>query len=285
MYLSTDDARSDFFLASATYLLGGILIRFLLDLVGGVFDNEIGLWFLTIAIPILIIAAMPLFLMRYRDESWSLLWAGGAEGAGRGAVLGLVVAAGAMLGSVLGGSAPLESVPLLEPGRLVVARLAQWLSLAVLVVFLHRRGEYAFRPISERYEVLTRQAGIAVLGAAGVASLLLLPAGGSIGLLGGPIGFAVAYLLATRTMQPSGMGERWQVWAPLIVLAIGEIAIFSALGAQVQFVAQVRSAGMVCAFGLLSIMALDARRGGVTAFAMAAVIAVGSPVTAFGAGL
>lgn len=282
MYLSVDDARSDFFLASATYLLGAIVLSFVVEITGTVFRTGAGLWAFTLIAPVLVTAAMPLYLMRYRGESVRQLWSGGG-GVLHGVLFGVLVGVGALLGSVVGGSNALQSIPALEPGRLVVARLVAWLSLAVLVTFLHRRAEYAFRPISERQELLVRYAAIAALGTAGIASLLLTLSGSSIGLLGAPAGFAAAYLLGLRTVPPTGMGERWQVWSPLIVLAIGEISIFSLLTAGQDFLIQARTGGMVVTFGLLSIMLLSARRGGAATYALAATIGLVSNVTTFGA--
>lgn len=282
MYLSTDDARSDFFLAAVVYILGPVLFDILVDFTGGLLSNTVGSWILVVLTPLLLISAMPLWLMRYRGEDWGSLLGGTSDAIPLGLALGAPVVVGTLIGDFTAGADPVDAITgTFASPQLVVQRILIWLSLAVLTVFLYRRAEYAFRPISERFETLTQRAAIGTIGAAIVASLLLLVRVQSVGILFAPLGFGAAWFVAQRVVPPKGMGEQWMVYAPLITLALGPLRIFSLLFDPVDFLVGLRTAGMVAGFGLLSIMALSARKGGRLVFTLAIVMALLTSVTVF----
>lgn len=275
MYLATDDARSDFFLAAAVYVIGPVLYSALLRSTGSLLRSDVVVWVLAVAAPILLISAMPLYLMRYRDEGFGTLTRGSADAAARAVVVMLPLVGAVLLGDLVAGTNPIAALAgTFQVPILLVSRVVRWLSLAVLAVFLYRRAEYAFRPISEQMTVLVTRAAAATVGAAIVASLLLAVRDPSLGLVLAPVGMAGAVYLATRLFPPAGMGEQWQVYAPLITLALGPLDLFSLLLSPLNFLEGLRVAGMVAGFGLIVILGLQAGRGGRFAMVLGLVVAL-----------
>lgn len=268
MYLSADDARSDFFLAAALYVIGPTLIQLLVQAAPGLFSNTAGLWFLTVVVPILTAAAMPLFLLRYREESFAVLRGGGVRGLLLGLALGSVPVVATLLGEVVGGGQLAELGTVLTP-RTILSLIARWGSLAILAVFLYTRAEYAFRPISERQAVLVRQAGLAAVGTVVVATVLLLLAGQPLASLVAAAGLVGLYFLAERLLPQHGVGERWWVWAPVITMALGRVRLFSLFQGGATFLASAQQGAAAALFGLVVVMALHNRRGGLVAFGLA----------------
>lgn len=273
MYLSTDDARSDFFLAAAVYVIGPALLSLLISAVPVLFDNTLMRWVIGVGAPVLLIAAMPLFLLRYREESFDSLFTGGAGSFALGAKIAAVVAVAMAVGEVLAGGrigAVISGIGL----RGLLSVIAEWGSVAILAVFLYRRAEYAFKPVSESQQTLVRQAGLACVGTLVVATLLLTLAGQTIWALLPAAGLAAMFAYAERDLPQAGMGERWWVWAPVITLVLGPLEIFSALFGGQGFLVSAQQGAIVGLFGLVVVMALHQRRGAMTAFGMAAVFAV-----------
>ena len=273
MYLSADDARSDFFLAAAVYVIGPTLIQLLLRAIPGLQSGTVVVTVIAILVPFVTIAAMPLFLLRYREGSFAALRSGGGRSVATGAGIAAVFAAALALGEVLGGGQLgflADQVPLTA----VIALAVRWASLAVLALFLYLRAEYAFRPISEQQHTLVRQAGLACVGTAVVGTVLLLLAGRPIASVLPAAGLAGMYLLAERQLPQTGVGERWWVWAPVITLALGPIEIFSIFFGGSEFLASAQQAAVVALFGLVVGMGLHARRGALLAFGAAAVMLV-----------
>ncbi|MEE8599634.1 hypothetical protein [Euzebya tangerina] len=275
MYLNADDARSDFFLAAAVYVIGPALLALARQALPVIFDVTLIDWLIIITAPFLLTAAMPLYLMRYREESWSGLFGGSSSALATGLTLGGLVAVGNAIAAVLVG-VPVGEV--LTGTRIVVwvGLLVQWGSLAILAIFLVRRGEYAFRVIDEPQSELVRKAGYACVGTAGVTTVLLLladrplvsvlPAAGLIGM----------FFLAEQRMPQEGPGERWWVYAPLITLALGPLEIFALFFGGANFVASAQQAAIVATFGLVAVMALHARRGGKVVLGAAIALGVSS---------
>lgn len=272
MYLSADDARSDFFLAAALYVIGPSLVALLVGGLPGVFASRVGLWFLGVVVPLLTTAAMPLYLMRYRGEPLSGLLAGGGGSAATGLLVAVPLVVGVAVGEVIGGG----QVALLGDvgGLVLLSILVRWGSLAVLAVFLWRRAEYAFRPFSEAQSLLTRRAGMASAATVGVSTVLLLLDARPVLALLPAAGLAAVYLLAERLLPQEGMGERWWAWAPAITLALGPLELLSLFFGGASFLTSAQQAAGVALFGLVVTMALHARRGGALAFGLAAGFAV-----------
>ncbi|HUG85351.1 MAG TPA: hypothetical protein VMM13_12340 [Euzebya sp.] len=268
MYLSADDARSDFFLAAAVYVIGPTLITLLIDAVPQLFANRAGLWFLLVIVPVLTTAAMPLFLLRYREQSFAVLFGGGVRALLTGLAVAGVLIVTTLVGEVVGGGQPQQLGSLLTP-RSVLGLASRWGSLAVLAVFLHTRAEYAFRPISERQAVLVRQAGVAAVGTAAVTTVLLLLDGRPLASVVAAAGLVAMYGLAERLLPQQGVGERWWVWAPVITLALGPVRLFSLFLGGASFLASAQQGAVVALFGLVVVMAMHNRRGGLLAFGLA----------------
>lgn len=278
MYLSADDARSDFFLAAAAYVIGPSLFALLVRATPGLLGGTAGVVLLSIVVPFLCTAAMPIFLLRHREESLAGLRTGGTRSLTTGLAVGAPVAVGVGLGEILGGGL-LAGV---APGLLaLVAVVVRWASLAILAVFLWRRAEYAFRPVSERQSDLTRKAGLAAGGTVVIGTVLLLLAGQPIWSLLGALGVAGVVLLAERLVPQEGIGERWWAWAPPLTLALGPLEIFGIFFGGAQFLASAQQAGAVAVFGLAAVMALHARRGALAAFGLALAFGL-SNLLAFG---
>jgi hypothetical protein len=291
MYLSADDARSDFFLAAAVYVIGPTLLGLVIRAVPELVANRVVGTLLAVLVPFLCVAAMPVFLLRYREESLAALRTGGARGLSTGAAVGAVMAVAVAVGELVGGGAiadlpaallagdlgliPIKpaSVPALGPVYVIVLnRIVYWLSLAVLAVFLHRRAEYAFRPISEQQRVLVRQAGMACAITAAVASVLLLLDGRPLASLLPAAGVAAAVLLAERLLPQAGLGERWWVWAPVITLALGPLELFAIFFGGADFLRSAQQAAVVALVALVAGMGLHARRSATVAVGVAALL-------------
>lgn len=273
MYLSADDARSDFFLAAALYVIGPSLFALIVQALPGLFSNTAGLWFAAVVVPILTTAAMPLYLLRYREQSFAVLRSGGVGGLLTGLTVASVLVIATLVGEVVGGGQPGQLGTLLTP-RNVLSLVARWGSLAVLAVFLYTRAEYAFRPISERQEVLVRKAGLATVGTAAVSTVLLLLDGRPIASVIAAAGLVGVYVLAERLLPQTGVGERWWVWAPVITLALGPVRIVSLFLGGGSFLASAQQGAAVALFGLVVVMAMHNRRGGLVAFGLATGFAV-----------
>ena len=279
MYLDADDARSDFFLAAAVYVIGPALLALTQTALPGLFALTPVQWFIIVLAPFLLTAAMPLYLMRYRDESVAGLFDGSSQVFGTGLVLGALVVAGNAAASLFSQVPVTEIIANLQV-LAWVGLIIRWGSLAVLAIFLYRRAEYAFRPISEMQQDLVRRAGLACVGTAGVTTLLLLlddrplssvlPAAGLVGL----------FFLAEKQLMQTGMGERWWVYAPVITLALGPLEIFGIFFDGAGFVVSAQQAAIVATFGLVTVMALHLRRGGKLVFGLALALGVSSLIGA-----
>ena len=279
MYMSPDDARSDFLLAAIVFVIGPGLVSALLRNTGSLLENQAGRWAVAILVPVLTIAAMPLWLMRYRGEGWRSLLNGTGDAVLVGAGLGVPIVLGTMAGDLVAGTSVVDSLTgqLQEP-VITVNVVLSWLSVGILVIFLHHRAEYAFRSITEDAAMLAQRAAMVAVGGAYRLDPDRRCAGVSIGTLAAPLGIGAAYLLATRLVPPKGTAERWQVWSPLIVLAVGSVSIFALLGDGLSFVATVRSGGMLCGIGLVAVMGLEARKGGRMVLVLMLVVALLSSI-------
>jgi hypothetical protein len=272
MYLSADDARSDFFLAAALYVIGSTLLLLLVEALPAGMRGLLGPVFIEVVVPFLTTAAMPLFLMRYREESWAPLRTGGVTGLVAGIVAAGVLVAGALVAELVGGGQPAQVLTLPVIGY--VGMVVRWGSLAVLAVFLVIRGEYAFRAISEPQADLVRKAGIGAVGTIGVATILMLLAGQPFASLLVAVALGGVFLVARGRFPQSGTGERWMVYAPAITLALGQVRIFSVLRGGPQFLVSAQRGAVLALFALIVVMGMHNRRGATVAFGLAAGFAV-----------
>lgn len=260
MYLSPDEARSDFFLAAIAFVIGPFVVELLLDAFGPGSLNATALQIILIVRAVLITAAVPIWLTRYRKQPLSTLWSGGARSLGLGALLALPIIAFETLTTLLrGGGSPFDAIALLSPGLELVQRLALYVGLALLIAFLAQRAPEAFRPFTVDLDVALRQAAAVIGAVAFGATLLLWASRNAQALLMVPVvGVAATYLLAERLIAPKGITDRWAVWAPPIVLAVGPFTLFAQAAV---FLANLRAGAILAAFALIGVMAFQARRG------------------------
>ncbi len=281
MYLSADDARSDFFLAAAVYVIGPTLLQLLIRALPALFGNIVVGTVVSVAFPFLTIAAMPIFLLRYREESLAPLRTGDGVALGLGLGLGAVFAGSMLLASLPNGADVAFTAQLLGLSA-SLSIIVRWASTAVLAVFLYTRAEYAFRPFSEAQQSLVRRAGIVCVATVGVTSLLLLLAGRPLVSVLPAAGLAGMFLLAERQMPQQGLGERWWVWAPVITLALGPLEILGFLSGGAGFLISAQQAAVVATFGLVAVMALHGRRGAALVFGMAMAFVVADVLSLVG---
>lgn len=284
MYLSADDARSDVFFAAGVYVLGPLILSVVLGLLQvdriAALDLVIG-----ILLPLLVTAAVPLYLMRYRQERWSSLVAGGPADLGRGALLAAPVVVAEMLATASEAQNPLNALPVLgivtgmDPITWIVvllARLFFWVGLAILVVFVLRRAEDAFRMIPVYLTEEARRAALIASGVAAVITLLLVVTGARIGLLAPVAGALGAYFVAERGVGARHGSQRWTVLAPTIVAAVGVVAFAFDPGI---LLGTLRSAGIVATIVLAAVVSLIAGAAPRTVMVMGVVLALATSLS------
>lgn len=246
MWMSAEDARSDFILAAAATVFGQLVVGLLQRLPiypSRLFSSALLDGLLTIMWVFVLTALVPILLVRYRDQDargYGLdgersAWVQGlvvavpivVVGYLRGLpVLGPIRAVAGRVGGLLvgnpvildGTTGPTMTERFLLLGLVVVATL----SAAVLYGFLITRAREAFRPREITVIEGLRTFGIGAAGAALVLGLLAV-LGGRIGMLAMLLnvgGLAVTVLIADRLVAPTDTTSRWALVAPAIVAAI-----------------------------------------------------------------
>lgn len=245
MWMTQDDARSDFVLAAAPAVLYQLVAGELVPRVLGSFARNS---FLQAALLFAFTGLAPLWLARYRgqgaaafglDKGREGLVAGFSLAAvflgvhlvyGLGSDLGVLNGAlGVFVGlrttpTVGGGLSLVDAVGLLA---LVVARVA---GTVLLTTFLTTRARHAFRELDmSRVEAL-RTYGMATAAGLGLLGVLLaLGPNRLLFTLGPAVGAALVVLLADRLVEPGVTSSRWTMIAPGIVLVLVEVGVFGLL--------------------------------------------------------
>lgn len=248
MWMSPEDARSDFILAAAATLFGPLLVGLLLNLPfypSGLLGGLLGLVWIFVAT-----ALVPILLVRYRDQGLEGYGLGGSREAWAS---GLAIAApivlvgwlrgwlGLQLGpawALLGRVANDVGNPVIGASRSIVDILLAVAFVVVLLVsgivligFLVSRARDGFRrnelPIVE---------GLRTYGMGAAAVGLLLGLLASIGrgvsapvVLMNVVGLAAVILLADRLVTPGEMTSRATLLAPAIVVVVVQIMSFGGL--------------------------------------------------------
>jgi hypothetical protein len=221
-----DEARSDLALASAAAVFGRLLLGPLRGgsgLVGVVTDA---------AVVLALTVVVPLLLARTRGDGERAFGFGrsGTDGASRGAVLALPVAAAGMLAMATAGAGTAGMLLGRLSGSLlqIVPVLALSIGSFAFFVFLALRGEAAF-PRSPLWSLtrLLRTFGMAAAGIALIAGLLRVPLGASLPrTLGNAAALAVLVLIADR-MVPAGRAvPRLAVIVPAVLALYLHITTF-----------------------------------------------------------
>lgn len=251
MWMSPEDARSDFVLAAAAALLGSLAVGLLAALplypdVGSLLGS-----LLYVAWIFVLTALVPLLLLRYRDQDLTGL---GLTGDRRGMVAGLLVAApivavgylrglpddglvrallgrfgGSLAGNpVVGGPGPSAGVDLLLNVLFVAVLAAAGL---VFYGFLVTRARDAFRhndlPIVEGL----RTYGMAAAGAGLLLGLLVVLAGPTrfVSVLLHVGGLVLVVLLTDRLVAPGQQTTRATMLAPALVALLAQVLAFGGL--------------------------------------------------------
>lgn len=239
MWLSQDDARSDFILAAAALVFGTIVVDFVVGL--PFYPRGMLSWWLTPVWVVLLMIVPPRFLARYRDQGTE---AYGLAGDRPGLAEGLLVAApllavgyvrsfsgGNVLGALLGrldgyttatpGVAQLD-LPTLVVGfvLLVVSAIGSMLLFGLLVV----RARDGFRATDMPLLEALRTYGLGAVGVGTVLGLLTSVAGAGTPawqvLLDG-LAMAAVVLLTDRLVDSGDRTTRATVLAPAIVAVVG----------------------------------------------------------------
>lgn len=287
MYTSTEDARSDLFLAGAVFLFGGIILRVLLNIIP---LERIPLVapLLAIILPLVTTVLVPFLLIRYRREPWSMYGLAGFSPSafGYGALLGLPVVVAGLIGALAAGVSPASAVPLAGiagfAGVELLSRVAQWLGFALLAVYGTVKARDAFRGEAQLLADGARQVGT-ILGLAVAAAVVLLllsfAARGvllgnlevAVGIVLVPLGVATAFVLVLAQSRGAGTTTRPSLVTPAVLLGLAGFHIsFDA----VAFVAAVYLGGILALVGLLIGVLQEWRRSAWAAIGFMLVIAV-----------
>lgn len=286
MYTSTEDARSDLFLAGAVFLFGGIILRVLLNLVP-LERIPFVAPLLAIVLPLVTTVLVPFLLIRYRGEPWSMYGLGSfsASAFGYGALLGLPVVVAGLVAALATGVSPTSAVPLAGvagPTVAVLARVSQWLGFALLAVYGTVKARDAFRgeaqTLAEGARQIAKILGVAVL-AAVVLLLLSLAARGvllgsleaAVGVVLMPLGVATALVVVLGQLPASSVTTRPTLVTPAVLLGLAGFHIsFDA----VAFVTAVYLGGVLALLGLLVGLLQEWRRSAWAGIGLLLVIAL-----------
>jgi hypothetical protein len=288
MYATSEEARSDLFLAGAVYLFGPLLLQIATPL----FRIPVLGYVLVVIAPLLTTALVPFLLMRYRKETVAEYGLGDRRGRGMrmGALLALPVVAGAALGvGIRGGLLPATLPATLFDGSQwlgLAANITTWAGLTTLAVYSTVKARDAFRAdirtVPEGVTEIARILGIV----AGIATLLLLVGAATrafpldpllVVLL--PLGVAGAVLLLLRRHIPSSTTTRAALLTPAVLLALRPFNPFALFFNAGNFVLSVWSAALLAAIGLIMAATLESRRSAWPAVALGAMLALLVPVS------
>lgn len=291
MYQSTEDARSDLLLSAAVYVFGRAVVRIVL---GTVPLTRVPLLadILAIVVPLALTVLVPFLLIRYRREPWARFGFGGsARTLLPGALLAVPVVVASLvaiaaLGGDLRAGAPVVAAWTL-PGAAAadaVGRLALWVGLALLGVYVAVKARDAFRgtPLTLRGGVV--EVGRIVVAAAAVAGLLLLFAARGPGLAGlslllPPLGLAASLGLVLRGLRGPAATTRPVLVTPTVIFALGPFLLsFDAL----SFVNTIYQSALFGGAGLLVAALVESRRSVWPPLAFAAMVGAFSLYGGFG---
>lgn len=292
MYTSPDEARSDLFLAGAVYVLGPLVVSLLLRVIPLTAVPVLGT-VLIVVVPFVLTGLVPLLLIRYRKEPWSAYGLGAGPNATLG--FGVLLAVPIVVASILAGAAVVLGtdatlslpavVPVLAVGPgtvvLLLARVADWLGLALLAVFTTVKARDAFRAdhltVRDGMWDVGRWFALGSLIATTLLVLALLLNAPPQALLADarlylmPLGVGAAAMLAYRSLPGSTNTTRATLLAPAVLLALGPFLIsFQAI----LFLEGLWQAALLGVIGLIIAVLQEARGSGLGAFGLALAIAL-----------
>lgn len=280
MYTSSEDARSDLFLAGAVFVFGPMIITVLLRIIPlGAIPGVRPV--LLVVVPLLTTLLVPALLIRYRDEPLAMygVRGGGASSAALGLVVAVPVVVASLLAALLETALPSVPAALLESPLFLASRLARWIGLAGLAVYATVKARDAFggdpQYVRTGMEQIGRVLGLIV----GVATLLLLIPplfdGGFLGavprLLLIPLGVAAAVVLAHRRLRGATITKRSTLLAPTVLLALDA---FTFRLDAVELLTRLRVAGLLAALGLVIAAIVETRRSAAGALTLGLLLAL-----------
>ena len=237
MYTSSEDDRSDLFLAAAVFVLGPELLGII---IGRIPIPEFLVPLVRLIVVVLTTVALPLWLMRYRKQRLSHLgFDGKTAAAGAGALVALPVVAAYVAAEFIGRSlvgGPTPAWAIVRGGDYVDAAVSviAGLCVAFVAIYVTVKARTAFRADPAYIKPTMQHLGKFAAIAGGIAVFLLvvtsavqggIVAAGSEFLLA-PLGVAAAGWLTYRSTRGSQLTSRATLLTPMILLAIGSIAIF-----------------------------------------------------------
>jgi hypothetical protein len=290
MYTSTEEARSDLFLAGAVYVFGPLVINLLLRIVPLGRVPVLGIAII-LALPLATTVLVPVLLIRYRREPLSM-YGLGADGSG--AVLGLTVAAPLVLAAIAAGllrtGGPYEPpvvVTDLRDALGLVERLFAWLGLAGLAVYGTVKARDAFHSDARSPREVVPRIGRVLLIVAAVATLLLLLAAWPFdvrtiaALVLVPVGAAGAVFVVWSGLRGPLVTTRATLVTPTVLVALRpllQVGLLGALFVPAQFTNAVWVASWYAAVGLAIGLLQESRRSAVPALMLATALALLTPL-------
>lgn len=286
MYTSTEDARSDLFLAGGVYVIGpgaiAILTQILrLDRVPGVPTV------LALVLPFVTTALVPLLLMRYRRESFGQygFGAGLPPNFGVGLLLASPIIVMSVLIALLVGGNPLPGlvgVSQLIVGDVLglVTRLLQWLGLGFLAVYATVKARDAFRSDVRTVRDETVRLGriLAAVTAVALSIALLFALPGEQLLLESlavivllPPGVAGSVLLMLRSLRGPSATSTATLLTPVVLLALGPFQLAFNLE---DIATSVLYSALYAAIGLIIAALQESRRSALAAMGLTLAIAL-----------
>ncbi|HEX9888657.1 MAG TPA: hypothetical protein VGA69_04220 [Nitriliruptorales bacterium] len=227
MWITAEDARSDFVLAAAAALLGPILQGFVSGLPfypRGLIGTMLGIaWLFAMT------GLVPVLLAGYRDHGLSAFGLDQPqEGLGTGVIVALPLVVAGWLAFWLNGVSVIDALlgllPFLSGGQGLVVDLLAFAVVTIgsvlLYTFLTVRARHAFKATHLTQVEALRTFGMGAVAVAAVLGLLLSISGNATSLLLRVAGVAGLVLVADRYVQPADSTTRSTVLAPAITVLV-----------------------------------------------------------------
>lgn len=281
--MHAEDARSDLLLAAVVFVIGGLIVDLILDIIPlGRIPGVSPV--LQIGLPLLTTVVVPYLLMRYRSEPWAMYGlASSSLGAlGTGALLAVPVVIASALVTASQGGGVLQALPLAALGgdQLLglLRRVAQLGGVALLGVYVAVKARDAFggvpRPLHTVVLEVARILGIIAVVAGGLLLVRLLVEGalfGAVAVILPALGVAGMVGLAMRELPRTTVSSRPVLVTPTVLFGLAGFFIQFDV---VNFLAIVYQAALLATVGLTVGLLQETRRSGFAALGLALVIAL-----------
>lgn len=279
MFLSTDTARSDFFLVSAILLFGALLS----SLVAGIIPNETLSYWLGVLMQPLLLIITPTWLQKARNQPLSDLYRGSFKDAVYGVVIALPVLLGVVAIQMASGGVGMY----FGTGGMPFPAFLKWISVGFSLAFLVQRADIAFPGAPTPASHLSlRMAGVliglGVIAGLGYATFAAVKYGSFAGALSPlsvallTVGAGLAWALAERLIGLSGNVNR-NAWITVAVIyALTEVNILGIITNFSGFTLDLMMLAPLGALVLTTLAAWEMHKSVWYGFGMALVYALGS---------